>query len=240
MKKEEYVITDGTRYIRKNISEKYQPVSNITLAEVFHNMKVATAILNNALTKTLKKSFYIAKIKDGEVIRCGQPPAESSKKTTRKRSTKTYSFDYDIYQDPNVTRWLNRLNGLKDLFDDADKRYAELVPLLSDMDAGKEDVIHFFEDKTLNAVMGYKSYYMAHTFFKTRRSLKNELKIIQIIKKYGRLKKEMGESFQELDAILNQQYRPRVLSDLFENNNFNWNEMLSEENEKYEENKAAF
>lgn len=198
----QYVITDGTRWIMRDRHGRYVPTSCETLADVFSN-KQATGIFQSNLSKALKSVFRVQKI--------DEPPKlikQMSQETVQENTEKVSTAE-------NVQRWIDKIEGLNGLATEALHRKDELVQQLSKVDQELSDVNHYIEFCNLNAAQGYKAYKMIKDRRIKRRSIKNELQVVDII-----LSKKICETatdeIQKAIAGMDQRtYEPRVLNELF-------------------------
>lgn len=199
----QYVITDGTRWIMRDRKGKYVPTSCEALADVFSN-KQATGIFQSNLSKALKSVFRVQKI--------DEPPKlikQISQETVQENTEKVSTAE-------NVQRWIDKIEGLNGLATEALHRKDELVQQLSKVDQELSDVNHYIEFCNLNAAQGYKAYKMIKDRRIKRRSIKNELQVVDII-----LSKKICETatdeIQKAIAGMDQRtYEPRVLNELFD------------------------
>lgn len=198
----QYVITDGTRWIMRDRKGKYVPTSCEALADIFTN-KQATGIFQSNLSKALKSVFRVQKI--------DEPPKlikQISQETVQENTEKVSTAE-------NIQRWINKIDGLNGLATEALHRKDELVQQLSKVDQELSDVNHYIEFCNLNAAQGYKAYKMIKDRRIKRRSIKNELQVVDII-----LSKKICETatdeIQKAIAGMDQRtYEPRVLNELF-------------------------
>lgn len=198
----DYYITDGTRYIYKDFKGKYIPTYNKSMGELFTKHQ-AESIINNSLPKAMRKLFRDEKatlpednIKMVSIIDLQQ--------TEKVKSTN------------NIQHWIQRLKDLNGLATDASRRKNQLLTQLSNVEKEIMDILHYIEFVNLNASQGYKAYKMIKEKRIVRRSLKNELSILDLI-----LGKKISETVEEeiekrLDEMDNRKYEPRVLKELFD------------------------
>ena len=199
----QYVITDGTRWIMRDRHGRYVPTSCEALADVFSN-KQATGIFQSNLSKALKSVFRVQKIDEPSKL-IKQISQETAQENTERVSTAE-----------NIQRWIDKIDGLNGLATEALHRKDELVQQLSKVDQELSDVNHYIEFCNLNAAQGYKAYKMIKDRRIKRRSIKNELHVVDII-----LSKKISETatdeIQKAIAGMDQRtYEPRVLNELFD------------------------
>lgn len=199
----QYVITDGTRWIMRDRNKKYVPTSNEALADIFGN-KEANSVYQNNLSKALKSVFHVEKI--------DKPPAliKQISHEEVKSNTETVSVA------ANIQYWVDKVSGLNGLAAEALHRKEELINQLSEVDKELCDINHYIEFCNLNAAQGYKAYKMIKDRRMKRRSIKNELDVLNMI-----LGKKLSESVTNeiTNAVLGMDkriYEPRVLNELFD------------------------
>ena len=199
----QYVITDGTRWVMRDRNNKYVPTSNEALADVFGN-KEANSVYQNNLPKALKSVFYIQKI---------DTPPKLVKQITHaevQENTETVSVA------ENIQYWVDKISGLNGLASEALHRKEELINQLSEVDKELCDINHYIEFVNLNAAQGYKAYKMIKDRRIIRRSIKNELDVLNII-----LGKKISETATDeiqkaISGMDKRTYEPRVLNELFD------------------------
>lgn len=199
----QYVITDGTRWIMRDRKGKYVPTSNEALADVFGN-KEANSVYQNNLSKALKSVFHVEKI--------DKPPAliKQISHEEVKSNTETVSVA------ENIQYWVDKVSGLNGLASEALHRKEELINQLSEVDKELCDINHYIEFCNLNAAQGYKAYKMIKDRRVKRRSIKNELEVLNMI-----LGKKLSESVTNeitnaVSGMDKRIYEPRVLNELFD------------------------
>lgn len=199
----QYVITDGTRWIMRDRKGKYVPTSNEALADVFGN-KEANSVYQNNLSKALKSVFHVEKI--------DKPPAliKQISHEEVKSNTETVSVA------ENIQYWVDKVSGLNGLATEALHRKEELINQLSEVDKELCDINHYIEFCNLNAAQGYKAYKMIKDRRVKRRSIKNELEVLNMIlgKKLSEsVTNEITNAVSRMDKRI---YEPRVLNELFD------------------------
>ena len=199
----QYVITDGYRWITKNRNGKYVPTTCEALADTFGN-KEANSVYNNNLSKALKSCFHVEKIdKPPELVK--QITQEETQENTEKVSIAE-----------NIQYWVDKVKGLNGLASEAVHRKNELTDQLSTVDKETCDILHYIEFCNLNAAQGYKAYKMLKERRIRRRSIKNELQVLDII-----LGKKISETATDeiqkaVEGMDKRKYEPRVMEELFD------------------------
>lgn len=199
----QYVITDGNRWIMKNRNGKYVPTTCEALADVFGN-KEANSVYNNNLSKALKSCFRVQKY--------DKPPELIKQMTHEETQEKTEK----VAIAENIQYWIEKVNGLNGLASEALHRKDKLVDQLSTVDKEICDILHYIEFCNLNAAQGYKAYKMLKERRIKRRSIKNELRVVDII-----LGKKISETATDeiekaISGMDKRKYEPRVMRELFD------------------------
>ena len=199
----QYVITDGSRWIMKNHAGKYVPTSCKALADIYSN-KQADSILKNSLSKALKSCFHLQKI---------DKPPELVKQITQEKvneNTETPS------NSENIQYWVDKVSDLNGLASEALHRKDNLLSQLSKIDRELSDINHYIEFVNLNAAQGYKAYKMIKDRRIIRRSIKNELDVLNIILGKKISETAIDEIQKAISGMDKRTYEPRVLSELFD------------------------
>lgn len=199
----QYVITDGNRWIMRDRKGCYVPTACEALADIYGNRE-ANSVYNNNLSKALKSCFRVQKYdKPPELIK--QMTHEETQEKTEKMSIAE-----------NIQYWVDKINGLNGLASEALHRKDKLVDQLSTVDKEICDILHYIEFCNLNAAQGYKAYKMIKERRIRRRSIKNELQVLDTI-----LGKKISETAtDEIEKVIsgmdNRKYEPRVMRELFD------------------------
>lgn len=195
----QYVITDGERFIYCNFSGRFVPTSSEFMADLY-TKKQAERICKNSLSKPLKKVFYVKKY-DKPTNYVKQVSEVDLKNNTEK-----------VMCAENIQLWMDKLNDMNGLIVDAKKRKELLEKQLRDLEDEKLDIEHYIEFQNLNAAQGYKASKELKTCRVKRRSVKNELAVLNIILKLP-IKEQVLKKIEELDM---RTYCPRIRKDLFD------------------------
>lgn len=198
----QYIITDGERFIYRNHSGKYVPTHGETMADLF-TKKQAESIYNHQLPKALKSVFHVERY---------DKPHEGIKEVKQSDLDNTEKL---IISD-NIKNWIDKISDLNGLSQDVLHRKEELLSLLSNVDKELSDLLHYIEFCNLNAYQGYMAYKMIKERRIKRRSIKNELVVLDIIssKKFSDLITE--EVLKTVRSLDKRTYEPRVITELFD------------------------
>ena len=199
----EYIITDGSRFIFRNHSGKYVPVQSEAMADVF-NKKQAERIFSNSLPKALRTTFYVEKY---------DKPSESIKQVTEKELENNTE---KVMISESIQRWLDRVSDLNGLAKEAKSRKEELLKELHKLEDELLDVEHYIEFSNLNAAQGYKASKDIKECRMKRRSVKNELLVLDIILEQRVDEMVSEEIYKRIQALDRRTYKPRIRKDLFD------------------------
>ena len=219
----EYVITNGKKYVKQKPSGQYGYVSNSAISDVWENPGLADAILQNALPKAIRGDFYIAYWDGKEYVKCSM--SENEKKERRDKVTvntedryelSLYSFD----NDEDVQNIIKGFEAVRDSFYNNRDKYRLLEEKLCRVDFIDEDLIHYLGKKRVNASNGFKmTRSMQQTFLK-RRSIKNQMELVkQLNYHFNDVIGHINDICNTIETLRNQTYKPRILADLFKNDN---------------------
>ena len=206
-KKREFVLTNGTKFIKQDADGKYKQTSSVGLADIYDSHTLADNIRKNSLPKSLSRTYRIAEIIDGEVVQIQNFAVSTEKKRTG-----------DIVKFNNTfgdSEWCRGFEEIDALFKKASKRAYELSQEVQDTDLEISDVVHYIEFNNLNAREGYKIYKRLNELLCKRRNLKFEQKIVTSINKNHKASEYISDILNTIKECKNDVYKPRILSDLF-------------------------
>lgn len=198
-----YIITDGSRFIYRNHSGKYVPSPSEAMADIF-GKKQAEGIYNNSLPKALKAVFYVKKYDE---------PPDSIKQVTQ---TELNSNTEKVMVTENIQKWLDKISNLNGLAKEAKNRKEELLKQLHKLEGELLDIEHYIEFSNLNAAQGYKASKDIKDCRVRRRSVKNELLVLDIILEQKVDEMVSEEIHKRVKGIDKRTYKPRVRTDLFD------------------------
>lgn len=199
----QYVITDGTRFIFKNHSGKFVPITSEAMADIF-TRRQAEGIYKNSLPKALKSIFHIEKYDE---------PHENIKQV---RQNDLVNNTEKVMMADNIQIWLNKINDMNGLVEEAKKRKEILEKQLHDLEDERLDIEHYIEFQNLNAAQGYKASKELKICRVKRRTVKNELFVINIILELQMKEIVSSEIYQRIKGLDNRTYKPRIRMDLFD------------------------
>ena len=204
-----YVITDGNMFVKQNVNGSYTSTTNLTLAETYKSKKLAQSILNNALTYSMRNTYYVAEFVNNKLVQCGVPLC---KKIENRKNIQTFRYE-NTFED---MEWCKKFINLDGVFKDAIDRGYELSEEIGDIDAKIVDLEHYIEFNPLNARDGYKIYRKLRELLCKRRHLKNEQKVVSAINENHSAEKQLSNIIAVINDCKNREYKPRKLVGLFE------------------------
>lgn len=199
----QYIITDGERFIYRNHSGKYVPAHGEAMADSY-TKKQAEAIYNNQLPKALKSVFHVEKY---------DKPPEGVKQVDQEDLVN--NTEKAMIAD-NIQIWLDKLSDMNGLTKDILHRKEELIKQLHKLEDELLDIEHWIEFSRFNGVQGYMASRELKDCRLRRRSVKNEIRVLDIILEQN-IEKIVGEEIQKrITDMDNRTYKPRVRADLFD------------------------
>lgn len=198
----QYIITDGERFIYSNHSGKFVPTSSEAMADIY-TKKQAESICKNSLPKALKSIFHVEKYDSPPGIR------QVDQNDLVKNTEKVMAAD-------NIQVWLDKIKDMNGLVKDVKDRKEILVKQLRDLEDEKQDIEHYIEFQNLNAAQGYKASKELKICRVKRRSVKNELAVINIILNQSFKDILNNEVYQKVEELDKRTYKPRIRTDLFD------------------------
>ena len=175
-----------------------------SMAELFTKGQ-AEQVLKNSVPKAMKMGLYIKKLHDPD-------PKQIKLVSNKDIRTNTETVMETNY----VENWLSKLSTLNGLVDDAHNRKIELAQQLSNVDKDLVDMDHYMEFSNCNAYQGYIAYKTCREMLRKRRSIKNEMAVLDII-----LDKEFGEVIvdvakKQIACMDKRKYQPRHMVELYD------------------------
>lgn len=226
MKKAEYYITDGNNFVKQSINGQFSKVGNIAVADVWDKAQVAKAVLDNSVPRAWRTTFYIAKCENGMLEKQTLSQVEKIQRRNDvlppKDETKGYNLDLYIFdEDSSIKEVVDTFENMRNILENSKVVEEELKNRLQLLECAFEDLKHYHLKKKLGTVDAYKRDRLESKILLERRSVKNRLDIIQKINQHqSNMSNQIKDVCKMIDAIRNRKYVPRVLHDLFENDNF--------------------
>lgn len=198
-----YIITDGERFIYRNYFGKYVPAPSETMADVY-TKKQAESIYKNSLPKTLRTIFYVKKYDVSQ-----KNVKQVSQDDLRDNTEKVMLAD-------NIQIWLNKISDMNGIVKEIKERKVILEKQLHDLEDEKLDIEHYIEFQNLNAAQGYKASRELKNCRVKRRSVKNELAVLDVILAHDFENIVNDKIYKKIQELDNRTYKPRIRTDLFD------------------------
>ena len=224
----EYYITDGTKFVKQAINNQYKLVTNMSIADSWDNLKVAKAVLENSIPKVWRSSFFVAKLNNGELDKCSKTEEEKRERRNeltaandekREFALNLYSFEKDL----DVQRIISGFDAINKMLIETENLRPRLENELATLEFMLEDLKHYRLRKRLGTVNSYKFKELGDRIVAKRASIKNQLEILRKINQYrDSLANPIRDICKTIDGVQNKKYIPRVLVDLFENDNLDF------------------
>lgn len=227
MSKREYLITDGKNFIKQDISGVYKKVTNITLADTWDSIAVPEAIINNSVPVAQRNNLYVCSLQGDKTEKCTLSINEKRERKDRvlspEREEKTYKLlQYSFDKDEEVQSLIKGFKNVRDTLKSNAGSYRKYEEKLCKIDYIDEDLTHYLGRKNFNARDGYKLTGLKQKAYLKRVSIKNQIEIIKKFEKhYIKIIDAIDDICNTIDELRNQKYKPRMLVDLFENDNLN-------------------
>lgn len=199
-----YYITDGKRFIWKNNRGKYTVTHGEMMADRY-TLAEAESIFNNQLPKWMRTAFRVEKIVSADT----KEVKALSKSDIHKNTEKVMDMEY-------VSKWLERLESLNGLAEEASTRRERLRGEQSLVDGQIQDELHYIEFAKCNAYQAWVSWKRLQILRQQRRSIKNELEVLDIIleKKVGQVVAE--DIRKQIEGMDHRMYTPRSQVELYD------------------------
>lgn len=220
----EYVITNGTRFVKQDVRGKYKLVTNSAIADMWDKKEKAESVLFNSVPPYMRYSLYVAELKNGvveqetlskkQIIEC----REQVKEDNDSYELSKYSFD----DDEEIQKMIRGFDDVRNVLINyaTEKSHRHLEEKTMYMNYAVEDIKHYHGRKALNARDGFKLNKLEDKAIIKRISVKNQLEISKKLNKHCKdILEQINDICDTIECLRNQRYVPRVLSDLFENDN---------------------
>lgn len=199
----QYVLTNGTQtqwiMRRKN---KYVTTTCYAFADVF-SKKQAEGILNCNLSKPMKAVFHVEKIDEAPKL------VKQVSKVDLKQTEK-------LSESKEINEWVDKITTLNGLVKEAKSRKDTLLNNLSEVDRKITDIQHYIEFTKLNAAQGYKAYKMEREWLLKRRTIKNEMAVVNKIVECNMSDSLLDDVKNMIKTMDKRTYNPRFLDELYD------------------------
>lgn len=226
MAKVEYCITDGHKFIKQYANGKWGATTNITIADVWDKRETAVAVLNHSIPLYMRANLYVASLDTGNIkAQVTLSENEVSKVRRDVSVSKEKEFDllrYSFDKDEDVQDMIRGFDTVRDVLKKyGDSRYTKQIgEKMMRANLVLEDVKHYHGRKALSSRDGFRLNKLEDSAVIERISIKNQNEISKKLQRcYNDLFPIIDDICNFISELRNQKYIPRILVDLFENNN---------------------
>lgn len=214
MKKREYVITDGKKFVQKDFRGIYKQTSSCGLADIYETEESATKVLKNSIPRSWRTTYYVAELINGELCQCSLPKP----KVEKGEGAGVYKLNY--FKDSSVDiEWCHGFRELDGIFKKAANRANALAKELVEVEKDVKNAYHDIEFSNLNAREGYKAYRNFREILRKRRRLKNESRIVNAINANHAASTLIENIIKEINFCDKQEYKPFMTDSFLKNSN---------------------
>jgi len=205
-----YIITDGKgRYMKKDYQNHYAITSSEALADKLPR-NIADKVFKNYIPKTLRKDFHL------ELYETESQKEDKKKCGIKLVKQEDINGETKSIDKPHIKRWVDKVQSLNGLADEATTRRDELNRRLKQLDLITPDVAHYVENSKPNAAQMCKFFKMWQKKLRERREIKDELMILDFILD-NQIKNTLEDDLNKVvSGMDNRKYEPRVWTELFD------------------------
>lgn len=230
MSETEYCITDGRKFIKQYANGRWGVTTNMNLADTWAKKEKAISILNHSIPLYMRAELYVASAEGGSVK---QRETLSQKQISERRrevsAPKEDSYKLSKYSFDNDENIQNMIEGFESvrhiLHTYGSNNYAKQIgDKVVRANLILEDVQHYHGRKALSSRDGFRLNRLEDEVVVERISVKNQAEIAKKLQKYCDGMLPMIEDIcSTIDELRNAKYVPRILTELFSNNNLDIN-----------------
>ena len=177
------------------------------MADVY-TKRQAESIYNNQLPKALRTIFRVEQVKT--------VPTTTSKTVKVLSSSDIKNNTEQVMNTEYAQKWLNNISTLSDIVSDAKGRRDLLKAEQKIVDGQIQDELHYIEFAKCNAYQGWLSWKRLQTLRQKRRSIKNELSVLDTMLNKQVCNVNVADIRKEIEKLDDRHYSPRVLNELYE------------------------
>lgn len=221
-----YVITNGTLYL----NNKWKP-AKLKDANIFPNKKKADVVFKSCVSKALKNiGFHIEEYncsnivienKDSDIQTEAQMEIQLENKLGLELEVESENMPYNNYIKVNFDELKNNLSKLSEQIKCLQNNKPALLDMESSVDKAISDILHYIEDYNFSACNGYKLCKILKNLRIYRRKIKDQIIITDTLSRHTVNLVAKGTTCNAITGLDKRKYTPRVLIELFENNNIN-------------------
>lgn len=210
---QQYVITNGHGYLK--VEKGKWPIHQFSLdtASIFQSAESAQEIVDG-LRSPLKNNRYEVKPLDEAKELEGESETDTDLQVADNQLTKT--FQYCVYDNPELTELKNRVKIAQCLFLSMNDEYDVWTERLRHVNDEIIDIEHAIEFKRVNAVKACAMYKKLQEARRERRNCKDALYLLGWTKNATAATWKSGKINNVLESMENRVYSPKALPELFE------------------------
>lgn len=206
--------------------------TNIGLADSWEAKDTALSVLKNSVSFAWRKSLYVAeasaklqkqKVADKKAEAAPLKKAAECKGKTEPPQKQVYDLPkYSFKDDDDIQAMIRGFEDVRDVLRTygSRKSYDKINEHSIKADFVMEDIKHYHARKALNSRDGFKLNKLEDRAVVKRISIRNQLKMSEaIVKCCNEILPKIDEICNTIEQLRSQKYTPRVLMDLYENNN---------------------
>ncbi len=204
-----YVIADANKsvWVCKDTSGSYSLTTDRAKALIFDSKPAADTVFKSNLSKFIKSKGVVVKSVTLQI-------AGADNKNTKAKDVAVESPC--IQPEYGSSKYI--ISVLSDAAAKLNCRHAELVEEESKYDRQRTDIEHYIEFNAgkLNACDGYKAYKMLQEVLLSRRKIKDELQMINVVRSRMSLPEDLANIETKIQELESRTYEPREFKYLFE------------------------
>lgn len=204
-----YVITDKNQsiWVCKEKNGSYSLTTDRNRALIFDTRPAADMVFKSNLSKLIKSKGVMVKAIDLQI---------AGATTQVKQEVVVVKEVLSAPSETDTSKYI--ISVLSDAVGKLNCRHITLTEDLSKCDRQISDVLHYIEFNAgkLNACDGYKAYKLLQDILISRRTVKDELEIIQVVRDKMAFPEDIANIDKRLQESESRHYKPRELLYLFE------------------------
>lgn len=204
-----YIIADNkqTVFVGKDKGGKYTLTTDRAKAVIFDTKPIADMVFKSNLSKIIKNKGVSVQTVALQIVGSVTPVVQEPVVVKEKQDAPA-----------DVTSSKHIVSIISDAVGKLNSRYDTLTDELSKYDRQITDVEHYIEFNTgkLNACGGYKAYKLLQDVLIKRRTVKDELQIIQMVRDKMGFPEEIALITNKVQELDQRHYEPREFKYLFE------------------------
>ena len=204
-----YVIADANKsvWVCKDTSGSYSLTTDKGKALIFDSKPAADTVFKSNLSKFIKSKGVVVKSVTLQIA-----GADNNNTKAKDVTIQTPCIQPEYGSSKYI------ISILSDAAAKLNCRHAELVEEESKYDRQRTDIEHYIEFNAgkLNACDGYKAYKMLQEVLLSRRKIKDELQMINVVRSRMSLPEDLANIETKIQELESRTYEPREFKHLFE------------------------